>query len=406
MRAINKSKPLIAVACGGTGGHLFPGMAVADVLRQRGVETVLILSDKAVDQQATNSVQGHEVLTLPSVAWQRGTRAGFAFHLARAWRQSRQLFKRRRPRALLAMGGFTSLAPAFAAFLSGTPFFLHESNAVPGRAIRWLAPLAREVFLGLASARKGLRGPLVTVTGTPVRSSFRSLKAEECRLQLGLDPALPTVLVTGGSQGALGLNRSVRGSLALLRSEGLPWQFIHLCGFQEDRDALEAAYRAQGFRALVRPFLDRMDWAMGAATVAIGRSGASFLAELAAVRLPSLLVPFPGAVDDHQLLNAQAFVEARAAFCREESELTPEWLRDHLRRLMSTDQEYASAVKALVDLDRPNAAVRIADHVSLGLGFEKGLSRPDENVSDSQTTLRRRGEAPETVLLSAQRREK
>ena len=132
-------RPLIAIACGGTGGHLFPGLAVAERLIQRRAEVMLLVSPKEVDQQAVKTASGVQIATLPAVGLIRGSRIAFARGLIRSFRAARALFKQEKPRAVVAMGGFTSAPPILAGRLMGFPTFLHESNTIPGRANRWLS---------------------------------------------------------------------------------------------------------------------------------------------------------------------------------------------------------------------------------------------------------------------------
>ncbi len=196
------SAPNIAIACGGTGGHLFPGLAVAEKLVERGCSVTLLISPKEVDQEAVKSASGMDVVTLPAVALQRGSTMAFVRGFGRSYRASRRLFKERRPQAALAMGGFTSAPPILAARACGAPTFLHESNTVPGRANRWLSWVVRQAFVGFPSAAARLRNRSVTLTGTPVRPSFKPADPGLCRAELGFDPKRPLVLVVGRQPGS------------------------------------------------------------------------------------------------------------------------------------------------------------------------------------------------------------
>ena len=152
MTHYSEHKPHVAIACGGTGGHLFPGLAVAEQLIARGCTVTALISPKDVDQQAVESVRGVEVVTLPAVALQTGSRMAFFGGFVKSFRAARTLFKTRRPDAVLAMGGFTSAPPVLAAKAMGVKTFLHESNTIPGKANRWLA---RFVHQGSYSTREG-----------------------------------------------------------------------------------------------------------------------------------------------------------------------------------------------------------------------------------------------------------
>jgi UDP-N-acetylglucosamine--N-acetylmuramyl-(pentapeptide) pyrophosphoryl-undecaprenol N-acetylglucosamine transferase len=352
------SSPHVAIACGGTGGHLFPGMAVAEELFQRGGEVTLIVSPKEVDQQAVRAVDFCDVLTLPAVALQDRNLFAFLRGFWKAYRQAKQAFAARPPHAVLAMGGFTSAPPILAAKVRGAATFLHEANTIPGRAIRWLAPWVDEVFVGFASASARLRNPAIAVTGTPVRPQFQPADPAACRMSLGLDSQRPVLLVMGGSQGASAINDAVLHLLDGLAARLPEAQFLHLTG-PGDAEKVRAAYAARKLRALVKPFLTEMDLALGAATVALSRAGASSLAEFAAMGVPAVLVPYPSAADDHQLHNARAFVESGAARLWEQSR-SKDLLLEQVVGLLSDQQARAALLGALSRWHRANAAEQIA----------------------------------------------
>ena len=304
--------PTIAIACGGTGGHLFPGLAVAEQLVKRCCAVTLLVSPKEVDQQAVKMARDVEIVTLPAVGLQNRNYFSFARSFVKAWLAARKSFRARKPAAALAMGGFTSAPPIFAAKQLGAKTFLHESNTIPGRANRWLSRFVDECFVGFPQAAARLRTSRVVVTGTPVRPQFHPRHAAACRVALGLEADRPTILVMGGSQGASGLNDSIIRVLPQLAARQPQPQFVHLSG-PADVEKVRQAYASQNLRAVVHGFFGEMEMAMGAATLTVSRSGASSLAEIAAVRVPSILVPYPAATDDHQYYNARAFEESGAA---------------------------------------------------------------------------------------------
>src|SRR5271154_2674974 len=187
MTAPEPKKPFIAIACGGTGGHLFPGLAVAEDLKKRGCKIALLISPKDVDQQAVKSVRGLEIFTLPAVGLQNRNYFSFGLSFWKSFCVSRKIFKQREPDAVLAMGGFTSAPPILAARKFGAKTFLHESNTIPGRANRFLARFVDEAFVGFPEAAARLRAKKVSVTRTPVRPQFQLRDAAECRAELGFD---------------------------------------------------------------------------------------------------------------------------------------------------------------------------------------------------------------------------
>jgi UDP-N-acetylglucosamine--N-acetylmuramyl-(pentapeptide) pyrophosphoryl-undecaprenol N-acetylglucosamine transferase len=372
MTTSSAKPPFVAIACGGTGGHLFPGLAVASQLRQRGCEVALLISPKEVDQQGVQSARDMEIVTLPAVAFQNRNYLSFAGSFWRSWRAARNFFTTHRPQAVLAMGGFTSAPPIFAAKAFGAKTFLHESNTIPGRANRFLARFVDDAFVGFSEAATRLKAPHVSIVGTPVRPQFQAREAAFCRTELGLDPVRPTVLVMGGSQGASGINDLVLSVLPLLADN--EWQWLHLTG-PADVGKVQAAYAARGLKAVVKPFLAEMDLALGAATVAVSRSGASSLAEIAALRLPSLLVPYPVAADNHQFHNAQAFSRTGAAQLLEQKTSTAATFFARLQELMTSEPARAAMRNSLGQWHAPRAAEVMADVILKAIARPAGKRR-------------------------------
>ena len=229
-----------------------------------------------------------------------------------------------------------------------------------------------EAFIGFPETATRLKARKVTITGTPVRPQFQARDAAECRTTFGLDPDRPTVLVVGGSQGAHGLNEMILSALPLLAGHG--WQWLHLTG-ANDFERVQAAYAAQGIRAFVKPFLAEMDRALGAATVCVSRAGASSLAEIAAMRLPSLLVPFPAAADNHQLFNARIFESSGAARLLEEKKSTPQLAAANLVGLVADEAVREKIQAALGQWHAPKSAQHIAENIL------SSISRSADNVT-------------------------
>jgi UDP-N-acetylglucosamine--N-acetylmuramyl-(pentapeptide) pyrophosphoryl-undecaprenol N-acetylglucosamine transferase len=350
----------VAIACGGTGGHLFPGVAVGEELLRRGASVTLMVSAKDIDQLAVQTTTGMRVVTLPAIGLSKGRLWNFLTGSFKAYREARQEFRLRPPHAVLAMGGFTSAPPILAGRRCRAATFLHESNTIPGRANRWLSRLVTHAFVGFPESAQKLPALRVSVTGTPVRAKFQGLKTAECRAALGLDPQRPVALVMGGSQGAHGINELILRALEYFVQPGPDWQWLHLSG-AADAGVLEQAYQRAGLTAKVFPFCAAMELVMGASTAAVSRAGASSLAELAATRLPSVLVPFPAATDNHQFYNAQAFQKTGAARLVEQhasaaSELAPVFVE-----LMCNQEVRRSMQQAMDRWHKPKAAEQIAE---------------------------------------------
>ena len=357
---------LIAIACGGTGGHLFPGIAIAEKLTERGCDVTLLVSPKQVDQQVVKQSKHLHFLTLPAVGLQRRGVVKFLRGFYRSHKIARRLFQLRSPDAVLAMGGFTSVPPILAAKSIGARTFLHESNTIPGRANGCLSWVVDHAFVGFASAGARFRRCRVTVSGTPARSQFRRRDVRSCRLALGLDPSRPVLLVMGGSQGASSINDLIARSLPLFAKSAPECQWFHLTGASY-ADKLRRIYADLRLSAVVHPFFDRMELALGAASAALSRAGASSLAEVAAMRLPSVLMPFPSATNDHQLHNARAFAGSGAACLLEQSRATPELLMNSLLELTQDQIKRETMQAALARWDRPDASNEIAESILEGI---------------------------------------
>ena len=366
--------PFVAIACGGTGGHLFPGLAVAGQLKQRGCAVTLLVSPKEVDQQAVKAAGDLDVVTLPAVGLQNRNYFSFARSFVKSLFAARKTFCRRKPDAVLTMGGFTGAPPVWVGKDFGAKTFLHESNTIPGRANRLLARWVDEAFVGFPETASRLRVRKVTHTGTPVRPQFQRRDAGECRAALGLDPQRPVILVMGGSQGASGINEIILAALPLLAGHAGTWQWLHLTGAGHSEKVGET-YARLGLKAVVRPFLAEMDLALGAAAVAVSRAGASSLAEIAAMRLPSLLVPFPAAADNHQFHNAQAFETTGAARLVEQKNATPAGMVAMLDELVENQTARVAMQTALAQWHAPQAAEQIASTILKAIGEPFGLAR-------------------------------
>lgn len=352
----------VAIACGGTGGHLFPGLAVAQELHNRGHEALLFVSEKAIDATALRAHPEFRAEKLPSIGMPPVFSPAFVRFLQRMWESMglcRQILKRFRPDAVLAMGGFTSLPPVLQARRMGLPCFVHESNAIPGKANRFCARFATRVLLGFEEAASWFRFGDCLFTGTPVRLGMeRRLPAEQARLVFRLDPQKKTLLVTGGSQGAAGVNQLLFRNASRLASAGV--QVIHLTG-ERDEQLAAANYLRAELPAYVAAFYEKMEEAYCAADLVVSRAGASSLTEIAYFGLPSVLVPYPFAADNHQEANAKIFERKGAAEVVRESDSTAESFGILVENLMANDSRRAKMAEAAASLLPRDSAARVAD---------------------------------------------
>jgi UDP-N-acetylglucosamine--N-acetylmuramyl-(pentapeptide) pyrophosphoryl-undecaprenol N-acetylglucosamine transferase len=262
------------------------------------------------------------------------------------------------------MGGFTSTAPILAGRLNGLPTFVHESNAIPGKANRLNAFLCGGLLVGLDGFRRDRVKVPVTVTGTPVRRALLSAPSKEDAIRsFGLEVGRATVLIMGGSQGASGINRVLRDAIRFLAGRrGDSPQLIHITG-AADEETVRRAYESMGVRAWVGAFHHAMEKAYAAADIAVARSGAASLTELAHFGIPSVLVPYPHAAEDHQTWNAGVFVEAGAAELVREGDAEPERFVRVLESVLEPARRAKMAAAARA-LSCPGAAERVADLVT------------------------------------------
>src|SRR6476659_6012145 len=326
------------IACGGTGGHLFPGIAVAEVLQNRGHAVMLLVSEKDIDAVALSGRTNFQVEKLPTVGLPSPFSPalfGFTRRFVESLSLCRSIYRKFNPHAVLGMGGFTSTAPVLAGRFRGIPTFIHESNAVPGKANRWTARAVHAVMLGFKECAPFFPKTHTEVTGTPVRTELVRLDRRVARQKLGLDEDLPTLLVMGGSQGASGINQALIKALPFL--QGVPLQVIHLSGARDERLVADN-YRRENVPAYIGVFHHQMEEVYSAADLVVARAGAASLAEFAAFSLPGILIPFPYAADDHQTRNAEIYAHADAAILLKQSDLSGELLARNIRELIQDRQ--------------------------------------------------------------------
>jgi len=323
------------IACGGTGGHLFPGIAVAEALRQRGHEVMLFVSEKEIDTIAISSRSDFRFEKLPTVGFPSlysPAIFGFLRRFYESFSVCRSIYKKFQPQAVLGMGGFTSTPPILAGRFRGASTFIHESNAIPGRANRLTGRLVRAVLLGFKECAPFFPKAHTEITGTPIRTELERIDRKVARQKLGLRDNLTTLLIMGGSQGASGINHAMIKSLPFLH--GLPLQVIHLTGTRDER-LVSDNYRREKIPAFVAAFHHKMEELYSAADFAVARAGAASLSELAFFALACILIPFPYATDDHQSRNAEIFVRAGAAILVKESEISGDRLAHKIKEIVT-----------------------------------------------------------------------
>ncbi len=346
----------VLIMAGGTGGHVYPALAVAEELRERGAEVSWLGTRRGLEAElvpkAGYAIDWLAIQGLRGKGWRSWLLA--PPRLLRALWQAMRVMHRRRPAVVLGMGGFVTGAGGVAAWLSGRPLLVHEQNALPGLTNRLLARVARRVLVAFPQAFAG--HPRRMDVGNPLRRVFLGLPAPGQRLA-GRRGRL-RVLVVGGSLGAVRLNQVVPQALARFDAESRP-EVLHQTG-KRNLDQARQAYRQAGVEADVRPYLDDMVAAYQWADLVICRAGALTVAELAAVGVAAILVPFPHAVDDHQTRNAEFLSQAGAALLLPQQDLDAASLHAHLRQLAGDRARLLAMAEAARALGRPDAARRVA----------------------------------------------
>ena len=348
----------ILIACGGTGGHLFPGIAVAEALRARGHEVMLLISEKQVDAEASAKYRHLNFETMQAVAKPPTLSPRMLPFLLKLWgsiRHCKKVIRDFQADAVIGMGGFTSLPPVYAGHKLGLKTFIHDSNARPGRANVMTSRFCTRVFLGLGAARAFFIGRETVITGTPVRPEILDLPSrDEAAALFELNPDRATILVTGGSQGARRLNELSAEAAALLPAET---QVLHIAGALDFERVVEISKGRPGYRVV--GFCDKMAHAYAMADVVVARSGASSLTEISVSGHPSILVPYPFAADDHQTRNAEVFSEVGAAILIQEKNLDAAKFADLATSILQDLPTYKRMAKAARALAIPDAAERV-----------------------------------------------
>jgi len=358
MRAV---QPILIMA-GGTGGHVFPALAVADELRARGVP-VIWLGTKAGIEARLVPKAGYPIEWLNITGWRGKGVLNTLLAPARlimACYQALKVILKRKPCAVLGMGGFASGPGGLMAWLMRKPLLIHEQNAVAGLTNRLLSVVANEVL----EAFPGTLGKKANYVGNPVRKDIIDLPTPEQRL-VGRDGAL-RVLVIGGSLGAVRLNELVPEAVSKIEMAARP-EVWHQTGLK-NYDAAQALYKKFHIDARVEAFVDDMAAAYSWADVVICRAGAMTVFELAAAGIASILVPYPHAVDDHQTVNAAYLEKVDAAIIHQQKNIDAEWLRSTIEKLtQNRDRLLRMAISARSQA-KPEAANDVAERCMLAGG--------------------------------------
>jgi len=346
----------VLIMAGGTGGHIFPGLAVAESLRQQGIPVSWLGASGAMECQRVPAA-GIELRTV-DIKGIRGkglwSWLGFPWRLLRAVGQAFRAVGLVSPVCAVSFGGYAAGPGGLAARLRGVPLLVHEQNRIPGMTNRVLARMAHKVLQAFPGTwPESLQA---STCGNPVRSAVLAVDPPAIRMEGRSGVA--NLLITGGSQGARALNRVLPAAVALMPPDQRP-RILHQAGKGWREETVEA-YQKAGIEAEVTEFIDDMAVAYGWADLVVCRAGALTVSELAAAGLASVLVPFPHAVDDHQTMNAEFLVEAGAAELLPEGECSAEALAGVFRRLLADREQLVTMAKAARSVAVPDSADRVA----------------------------------------------
>jgi len=348
----------IVFAGGGTGGHIYPAVAVSQELTRRrpGLDVVFVGTGSAFERRV---VEGHgfRLLRVRSKGFlgrNVAAQAGALFWTGVGLLQSLRALWQLRPKAVIGVGGFASYPAVAAAILLRIPTMIQEQNYSPGLANRVLARWVDRIAVSFEETKRQL-GERGEVTGNPIRLEFVRVKPKQRGETFSL-------LVFGGSQGARPINEKMMEALPLLSPLRLALRIVHMTG-EKDREQVEAAYTTQRFEARVVSYLEDMAEEYARADLVISRAGATTVAELTACQKAAILIPFPKAADDHQRTNAEKLERAGAARVVPEQDLTGERLAREIEALITNPDRITAMERAAAPLGRPDATARVADLV-------------------------------------------
>jgi UDP-N-acetylglucosamine--N-acetylmuramyl-(pentapeptide) pyrophosphoryl-undecaprenol N-acetylglucosamine transferase len=358
----------IVIACGGTGGHLTPGIALSQNLEERGYPSWLFISQKSVDSRLARKYPKLSFVPMPGSPLIR-TPLGiirFVFGFISSFIQSYRFYGKIGADALVGFGGFSSFGPAMAARARGIPVFIHEANRAVGKAVRFLAKRSTRLYLPEGMLLDGISPEVIRNLGYPLRKEFRRIPKERARKQIGVSLNDKLLVVLGGSQGAVSLNKWVKNNLENLAAEGI--STYCLTGMKNESSGVVQLEGLGGQIVTSRfvSFTDEMNAVLSAADLVITRAGAGAIAEIVRCRIPSILIPYPHAADNHQFLNAEFLERKGGGILCSENNLVGS-LMDEVREVMFNEEFRTILRRNLFALDSGDVASRISDDLCLCL---------------------------------------
>jgi len=360
------------MAGGGTGGHLFPALAIANEIKRRLPEAEITFwgTKRGIEAKILPTTD-FSLEFIPVRGFQRRLSLGnllFPFGLGASFVKAFRWLLLKRPKAVIGTGGYVSGPVGFTAWLLWIPLFIQEQNSYPGATTRLLAQIARRVYVAFEVSKEYFKDrEKLRVTGNPVRADIYWANRDEAFRMFGLSPEQPVLFVFGGSQGARRINRLLADILPDLLKE-TPLQILWATG-PYDYDEIREKIGTNG-RVKLFDFIQDMPAAYAVSSLVISRAGATTLAELAACGLPSVLIPYPFATGGHQVFNARSFEAEGAAICVLEKDLTPESLKQTIRELLGNPEKLKKMGQAAKKLAKADAAKRIVDDIFAELKIE------------------------------------
>lgn len=347
------------ISCGGTGGHLAPGISLAQGLLARKHKCWLLISNKTIDSRLMEKYPEIQFIRVPGVAFSLKPFRflKFCYHLLSGLILNLKFLSRHKPNLVIGFGGFVSAGAGLAGLLLGYPLVLHEANHQPGKVVRLLSPFAQRVYLPEGVKVKNLAIGVVRHYGYPVRSEIRSIPQKTARQNLGIHPEGKLLAIVGGSQGASCLNDWVLKNFERLGAKGI--SIYCISGLSKVNQGTLEVSSVDGRKAKVYwvPFSDQMSAVFSSADLIISRAGAGSIAEIIRCRTPSILVPYPSAADNHQLANARFIERHGAALIVEQKRL--DQLADEVIDLISNEWLLSNFKRNLQQLDRKDCLERI-----------------------------------------------
>ena len=350
---------------GGTGGHIYPALAVADSLSQNGAKVYYVGNKRNMEYELATK-KGYKFLHVSIKGMPRKLSPKFfiwGIKLVKAILRSIRYIKKYKPDAVFATGGYVSAPMIFACIITKTPYMMHDCDAMPGLVTRKLSKRAKYVSLAFENAKKYIPNRNSIVTGNPIREQFKTMTKKDAREELGLENRL-TLCIMGGSQGAKSINNTVVDLLKEFSQE-LKLQIIFQTGKKNYEDVIEKlsqyypAYE-QDRNLIVKPYFDNMVSVLKASDIAISRAGSLSISEICASETVPILIPYPYAASNHQRINAKALLDAGACVYLEDSELEPNKLRNTIIELLDNPIKMNYIKQNASHLAKPDAVVEIS----------------------------------------------